>query len=812
MRLSQPSGIGSNVTALLGPTNTGKTHRAVQRMLEHDSGVIGLPLRLLAREVYDRVAREVGEHAVALVTGEEKRVPHHPSYWVCTVEAMPSELELDFVAVDEIQLIAHPTRGHTFSERLLHARGRQETWFMGSDTVRSLIATLLPAANVRRHPRLSTLSYSGSSTLAALPPRSAVVAFSAQQVYQLAERLRRRFGGVAVVLGALSPRARNAQVALYQSGEVDHLVATDAIGMGLNLDIDHVAFAALRKFDGKEERDINAAELAQIAGRAGRHMNDGSFGTLAPLPELPPPLARAIEEHRFASERFALWRNHDLDFSSCDALVECLKQRPRSGPLRLIESATDFAALSLLLARPEITTAARGPERVELLWEVCQIPDYRNLTVDAHADLIGDIFLHLTRHQRLPASFIEDHMARIDLSEGDLDALLARLGFIRTWKYVAHHAHWVSGAESMQQRSADIEDRLSDAVHDLLVSRFVERGGKTRRTQAARPRQPRVSDEPLDVAPDHPFGALQALRERLRQPAPAASCDEDPRQAALPLGLDERGFVLRGERRVARLLPGPKLSAPRVVLESAANSDGARELEREIQDFVRRTVQRMVGPAAALDPQLDAAGRGLLYQLDQSLGIVLSERASEQLAALSPENRELLERSGFVLGEHALFNRAGLKARLQPARLALIRAHFGQLPKLPDLATMPVSLDLGRGARTQTALRQICLWLGYVVFGARAVRVDVLERLLGELPRGPLDDGQLGRAAQLLGTRREEAARLLHKLGREAPARAAQSLQRGATGRSRRRRRRGSGTPSGPGKVGSPDTPRSNGS
>ncbi|MEZ4375529.1 MAG: helicase-related protein [Polyangiaceae bacterium] len=366
--------IGSRITALLGPTNTGKTHRAVERMLSHDSGMLGFPLRLLAREVYDKIAARIGFDEVALITGEEKHVPRAARYFVCTVEAMPLDLEVDFLGVDEIQLAAHPQRGHTFTDRLLYRRGRSETWFLGSQSVEHLVEELVPTARIRRHPRLSELRGAGQARLGQLKAGSAVVAFTAARVYELAERVRRRKGGAAVVLGALSPRARNAQVALYQSGDVDYLVATDAIGMGLNLSINHVAFADVRKFDGQKSRHLELSELGQIAGRAGRHLQDGSFGTLAPEPELPFEVVQALETHHFPREKQLWWRNPELEFHSLEALLESLRAPAPSPRLKRMDQAEDHLALERLSALPSVADVATGQEAVELLLGSCADP------------------------------------------------------------------------------------------------------------------------------------------------------------------------------------------------------------------------------------------------------------------------------------------------------------------------------------------------------------------------------------------------------------------------------------------------------
>ncbi|MBC8073241.1 MAG: helicase, partial [Deltaproteobacteria bacterium] len=466
----------NGITALLGPTNTGKTHRAVERMLEHRTGMIGLPLRLLAREIYDRVTQVVGERAVALITGEEKRVPPHPRYWVCTVESMPVGLDVDFVAVDEIQLAAHPQRGHTFTQRMLRTRGVAETWLMGAEAMRPMVEALLPTAVIERHPRFSNLSYVGTLALGALPPRTAVVAFAVPDVYEIAERLRQRHGGTAVVLGALSPRTRNAQVAMYQAGEVDYLVATDAIGMGLNMDVDRVVFAALHKFDGSEVRGLESAELAQIAGRAGRYTRDGGFGTLRPLPGLPARVAAAIEGHDFPPIRRLVWRNDDLDFASLDALRTSLHRRPNHRALQVVARADDHDALVQLAAASDVRARVRTPEDVELLWEVCRIPDFRKLMLDSHVQLLAAIFEQLSGPaRRIDVDWMASRIHHLDDASGDIDTLTHRIAFIRTWTYVVNHEHWVPDAEHWQALTRGIEDRCSDALHERLTERFVAR-------------------------------------------------------------------------------------------------------------------------------------------------------------------------------------------------------------------------------------------------------------------------------------------------------------------------------------------------
>ena len=465
-----------NVTAVLGPTNTGKTHLAIERMLGHDTGLIGLPLRLLAREVYDKVAARAGAANVALITGEEKIKPERPRYWVCTVEAMPRFADVDFLAIDEVQLAADPERGHVFTDRLLHVRGQQETLLLGAQTMRDAISDLIPGANFISRPRLSKLTYSGEKKITRLPPRTALVAFSASEVYAIAELIRRQRGGAAVVLGALSPRTRNAQVALYQSGDVDFLVATDAIGMGLNLDVDHVAFAGTRKYDGQVHRELTAGELGQIAGRAGRHMNDGTFGVTGAVEAFSSDLIDRLETHTFEPVKSLQWRNRDLDFASLDRLRDSLREAPREGRLTRARTADDMLALESVSHDREVAAFAVSRQAVSRLWDVCQVPDYRKISNQNHAELVATLYKFLMGpEERIPKDWFAQQVALADRTDGDIDTLANRIAHIRTWTFVSNRVDWLADHEHWQERTRAIEDSLSDALHEQLTQRFVDR-------------------------------------------------------------------------------------------------------------------------------------------------------------------------------------------------------------------------------------------------------------------------------------------------------------------------------------------------
>ena len=816
-----PSASHLGITAALGPTNTGKTHRAIERMLEHRSGMIGLPLRLLAREVYDRVTAQIGERRVALVTGEEKRIPPSPDYWVCTVESMPVEREVDFVAVDEIQLVAHRQRGHVFTDRLLHARGVRETWFMGSDTVRPLVEALVPTAGVHRHPRLSQLRGAGTLSLGALPPRTAIVAFSANEVYEIAERLRQRRGGAAVVLGALSPRTRNAQVALYQAGEVDYMVATDAIGMGLNMDVDTVAFASLRKFDGHERRELDPAELAQIAGRAGRAERDGQFCTLAPVSALPSQVVDAIETHRFAQLQRAVWRTSpsELDFRSLEALLTSLRRKPPRKVLEVVRSAEDYDALIQLTAREDIRGLARGQEAVALLWQVCQIPDFRKLLLDGHVDLLAEIYRQLASPRgRIDPDWMAKRIARLDDGEGDIHVLMTRIAFVRTWTYVSNHRAWIVDAEHWQQRTRAIEDRLSDALHERLVARFVERegragsrprersrGGADRR---ARSRERRVAIDRAAVA-EGPFAKLLDVdldgeADRARRKSAHASGEHDELQWVQALveaphdrfTCDARGRILDGDDALAQLARGVDLPRPEVALtiDEAIGAGARSRLQRRLVAWTRDLVEELLAPLRRGPVEaLSSDGRGLVYQLEQGLGTIHRDAAAAQLRRLSRGDRELLQQIGVRVGARMIWLPSLLRGAAPQLRALLVSAALprGVHIEPPRRGAVALCPDPDVDPDAYTAI-------GFPVFGPRALRVDIVERVDEGLARLELETGGAGfelpgELAARAGIRREELPALALALGCvETPTgwTAAQSRSRAGAGEGARKRRR----------------------
>jgi ATP-dependent RNA helicase SUPV3L1/SUV3 len=790
--------------AELGPTNTGKTHRAIERMLEHESGMMGLPLRLLAREVYDRVTARVGEGRVALMTGEEKRIPPRPDYWICTVEAMPADRKVDFLAVDEIQLAAHRERGHVFTDRLLHARGRKETWFLGADTMRPLVKQLIPHAVMRKATRLSQLKSFGRKSLKGLPPRSAVVAFSADRVYELAESLRRLRGGVAVVLGALSPRTRNAQVAMYQAGEVQYLVATDAIGMGLNLDINHVAFASLTKYDGAEQRELSPDELAQIAGRAGRHLNDGSFGTLNTLPELHPRVVSAIETHRFPPVKELVWRNSALDFSSPEALLDSLSLPPRHAAFQRVERADDFDALRSLVEVPEVRAAASDPAHVQLLWQVCQIPDFRKLLFGQHVVLLRETFLQLAAGAgRLDPGWLARQVNPLDDVSGDIHTLMDRLAAIRIWTYISHHASWLQDAEAWQHRTRRIEDALGDSLHGLLVERFVQRAARRTARRFARPSSGPGRPPPAGAA--SPFAKLGQLLDEVPDAEGGGVTEEQFVQQVVDatheaFQVDGAGHVSFEGQELARLVRGDDRRSPQVALSEADVWTGGarRRLERRLVALARDLVTEAMGgfPADALGGEGHApALRGLAYRLAGGLGIITRGEGREMWPQLDAEARARLELLGVREGQRYTYVAGALKPHAL-GRRALLTALFDGTPPPPGApgdAVLDATVLDGAGLDGPRARR-----FGYEVLGPVALRIDVVERL-AEALRHPLGAPQAEALLAELRLEGEVRARILRELG-GPPAGAPQGRGGAAAGARRRdaRARPDARTPSPP--------------
>ena len=755
------------VRAILGPTNTGKTHLAIERMCGHSSGVIGFPLRLLAREVYDRVVAMKGEKQVALLTGEERIVPPQARYFLCTAESMPvsggdthhdGEMQRDFAfaAIDEAQLGIDPERGHVFTDRMLRARGREETLILGSDTLKPIIRHLLPDAEIVSRPRFSTLRYAGGVKLSRLPPRSAVVAFSAEQVYALAEMLRRFRGGAAVVMGALSPATRNAQVAMFQRGEVDYLVATDAIGMGLNMDVTHVAFAGLEKFDGRRDRRLTIAEMAQIAGRAGRHQKDGTFGTLGLNEEgagFSDEEIDAIEEHRFRPLDFVYWRNADLDFTDVATLISSLERKSDDPLLRPAPQAIDLAVLRHIAEDPAIR--ARKGAQARRLWAACGLPDFRKVGPMHHARMVRRVFSYIGEGGHVPHEWFAAEVARLDNVSGDIEALADRLAGIRSWAYIAHRADWLQEPAKWAERTREVEARLSDALHERLTQRFVDR----RTAVLVRDIGARGADAlPVTVAADgevsvgpEPIGHLSGFDFRVDPNARLADKrlllaaaerrlgDELDRRARELADAPDEAFTMVAEDSgglgvawqghvLARLAPGrsllePALRTARSLDRLSASSRAA--LRQRLERWLDVQIERHLVPlkrlaAAAGDPASTPGVRALAAMLADAGGLLARKAMIGAISHLEHADRQALHRLRVRLGPLDVFVPALLKPAAQHWRAALVAIRSGQpMPKLPPpgAATLTSEAD-PRGAA-----------LSYRRLGRGWIRIDLADRL-----------------------------------------------------------------------------------
>jgi ATP-dependent RNA helicase SUPV3L1/SUV3 len=799
---------GSGVTAVLGPTNTGKTHLAIERMLAHSSGVIGLPLRLLAREVYNKVADRAGVDSVALITGEEKIKPPRPRFWVSTVEAMPRDLDVSFLAVDEVQLAADLERGHVFTDRILHRRGRDETLLLGAATMRPIIERLLPGASIVTRPRLSQLEFAGDRKITRQPRRTAIVAFSADEVYAIAELIRRQQGGAAVVLGSLSPRTRNAQVAMFQNGDVDYLVATDAVGMGLNLDVDHVAFASDRKYDGYQFRRLNPSEFAQIAGRAGRATRDGTFGTTGRCAPFEPELVNALQNHTFDSVKVLQWRNSKLDFSSLGALQVSLALAPSHDALTRAPIAEDLRVLDHAARDADVREMAHGATAVERLWDACQIPDYRKIAPAAHAELVTTLFEFLMKKGRIPDAWFAAQVEQADRVDGDIDTLSSRIAQIRTWTFAANRPDWLADPEHWQAITREVENKLSDALHERLTERFVDRRTSVlmRRLRENTVLSTEIGKTGEVTVEGHVIGRLDGFTfapdaaeagsdaKALQATAQKALAGEiDARAEKLSAAPDDQ-FVLTSDGTVrwtgdavAKLVSADDALHPRLRIISDERLSGApREaVQARLELWLKTHIEKLLGPLFELAKAEDVTGiaRGIAFQLIEALGVLERAKIAAEMKDLDQPSRASLRKYGVRFGAYHIY----LPALLKPAARALASLLWAQKQDNVDFSALSGAQHLAGSGRTSFPVdkslpRDAYRMLGYRQCGERAVRVDILERLAdlirpalawretssGEKPVGAFD----GRGfvvtqamTSLTGSAGEDFASILRALG-----------------------------------------------
>jgi ATP-dependent RNA helicase SUPV3L1/SUV3 len=780
------------VIAVLGPTNTGKTYFAMERLLAHGSGIIGFPLRLLARENYERARAIKGPSQVALITGEEKIVPKHAKYFFCTVESMPLAMQVDFLAVDEIQLCADVNRGHFFTDRLLYSRGRHETMFMGSENMRPIIKRLLPCTQFVTRPRFSTLSYSGRRKINRLPPRSVVVGFSSAEVYAAAELIRQQRGGAAIVMGALSPRTRKAQVELFQNGDVDYLVATDAIGMGLNMDVDHVAFASLDKFDGMYRRELRPEELAQIAGRAGRHMRNGTFGVTCDALEINLNVIEKIESHRFDAIKNIQWRNSNIDFYSVESLINSLSTQPSELGLTKTRQPNDEKLLAQLISEKDIEDRLTDHYSVQLLWEVCQIPDFRKKVIGGHMRLLSYIFQSLQDKGKLDHSWITNEITRIDRIDGGIETLVDRIANIRIWTYISNRQNWVTDPEDFQVRTRKIEDRLSDALHERLTQRFVDQraAGLARKLKDKEVLQSNVSSQGDVLVEGHFFGRVDGFKF-IPDTTDGAFIDcsvAGSVNKAIVREVERRALALINEKNsnfelwpdgkivwlrrgnihiVAYLLPGRDMLKPdvRFVLGNLSDGPVREKVEQRIKIWVNKFISKNLEPLyQAREYGLIGTVGGLIFQLLESGGVLSKREVAIQLKGLKKRDYGILNHLGIKIGKREVFFPKLLKPRVAVfcSLLWAIKHGLNPIPKIPAAGRVSVNYDESISSGFMQAA-------GYRRAGNLMVRVDILERITGILKSRAANNyfGIGPELLNLLGCSSDDIVSVLESLGYE---------------------------------------------
>lgn len=746
---------GYGVTAVLGPTNTGKTHMAIERMVSHKSGLIGLPLRLLAREVYGRICDKVGVSNVSLVTGEERITPKGARYQVCTVEAMPEYTNADFVAIDEVQLATDLERGHFFTDRILNLRGKYETMLLGADTLAGALQELLPGISITTRPRMSVLEYSGSKKITKMPTRSAIVAFSADEVYAIAELVRRERGGAAVVTGSLSPRTRNAQVELYQNGDVDFLIATDAIGMGLNLDVNHVAFAQDTKFDGFQFRKLTAAELAQVAGRAGRHTRDGTFGITSRVQPFQEELIEALETHAFAPAKILTWRNSDLRYDTISALKHSLERPAEHRRLMKAPPNTDIIALDRLSNDPDIIDITTTPERVKCLWDVVKTPDYRKISPASHAEILSQVFLDLTRDGKINEVWFADQVAGSDNVNGELDALSTRIANIRTCTYLSNRDDWLENSLEWREKTREVEDRLSDALHETLTKRFIDRRTSIlmKRLKENRMLEAEIGENGAVSVEGHAVGHLKGFRfvadtseggkdaKALNTAATKALSVEIEKRADRLAASPNSDIILGNDgtmrwlgEAVAKLAKGEKPLKPRIIMLADEQLTGTPldKAAARLQRWISNHINTLLKPLSDLEAnqELNGIGRGIAYRLVENLGIIARKDIADDLKNLEQDMRGVMRHNGVRFGAYNVF----IPALLKPAPtqlICLLWAIANDTVEKPGLTEVPALSAAGRtSAPTDISFeKQFYALSGFKVLGEKAVRIDILERL-----------------------------------------------------------------------------------
>jgi ATP-dependent RNA helicase SUPV3L1/SUV3 len=778
------------ITAVLGPTNTGKTHLAIETMLSFNTGMIGFPLRLLAREVYDKVIKKISIDKVALITGEEKIIPQNAKYFLCTVESMPIDKHLEFVGVDEIQMCADHERGHIFTDRLLNMRGEKLTMLMGSSTIKNIISKLDADVEFINRDRLSKLTYTGHKKISRINRKTAIIAFSAEEVYAIAELIRRQKGGAAIVMGSLSPKTRNAQVELYQSGDVDFLVATDAIGMGINMDLDHVFFSNLKKFDGKKLRKLNLSEIGQIAGRAGRYLNDGNFGITGDCKEITSEDVELLENHKFEEIRNLFWRNSNLNFNNLLSLIKSLEEKPNTEWLRKIHECEDEKALKYFLRDKSLINLEFNKKSLSLLWECCQIPDFVKKTYGNHYEVIGNVFSFLNSEKgQISDEFMRLQLIKLDKLEGNVDSLSNRIANVRTWSYVSNKNNWIENQDYWIEKTKHLEDRLSDRLHEELTKTFIDkrasvlaRGLKQDmefKTEILENNDVMIDDQfigkikGLKLELDFKKGALETDIKSLKKAARQSIGPELEKriQIIIDTGLIELNDDFKiywNSFPIAKLSVGNDYLNPN--FELIIDDTIEQNPKQKLVDFIHKWIQTKINTIlkSLIDlknlKENNSSIKALAYQLYENNGVLKREQVSEYLKTLGQNERKILRDLGVKFGRYHVFLYQLIKPEAVSLRTLLWKNFHQKYYKLK-----PPTFGLNFLDDQESRNRNFMLLCGFEKFENLFVRIDILERLFMQIINSNSKENKeikmVPEMLNLLGCSKDNFKKLLKKMG-----------------------------------------------
>jgi len=742
------------IIAVLGPTNTGKTHFAIERMLQFGSGIIGFPLRLLAREVYEKCIQKVGIEKVALITGEEKIIPPYADYFLCTVESMPLDINAEFIAIDEIQMCADPERGHIFTDRLLNMRGDKLTMFLGSNIMQNIIQKFVPEVEFIFKDRFSKLSYSGHKKISRLPGRTAIIAFSVDEVYALAEFVRRQRGGAAIVMGSLSPKTRNAQVELYQSGDVDFLVATDAIGMGINMDIDHISFNNLNKFDGRRNRHLRLTEIGQIAGRAGRYMNDGTFGITGKCDELSPEQIDKLENHKFDSVLNIYWRNSNLDFTNIENLLNSLDQKPYDHSLLRNKDLLDENVLKTLIVKNNQITTDYKNNNLSTLWECCQIPDFTKSSYNEHIDIVKKVFEFLVSDKgKIPNEWMRAQLSGLDNESGNIDTLANRISHVRTWAYVSYKKNWVENSDYWISKTKDIEDKLSAKLHEELSKSFIDRRISilSKHLKQDAKLETKISEKDEVIIDKQFIGTIKGLKLNLDFSSTALQTDiksikkaarqgvveelkkrinniiqEDIENAALELKEDFKIFWKNNP--IAIIIPGKDYLNPKIklLIDDSLDVDEQSELKNYLEKWIDKEKNLHLNDLIKTSKVNleNSYARALCFRLFENHGVLKRLDAEDLLKNLDKDQRANIKKIGIKIGRYHVYQPLMIKPKAVNLKIIFWNCFNNKIQreKCP-------TFGLNFLKNFETKNKEFLLICGFESFENYIVRVDILEKL-----------------------------------------------------------------------------------